>query len=106
MIALESRSIDEPAQNIIETKEKEVPAHILEERERVRKKQLEMDLLADSLQAKIGKMIIVEKSNAKKEEGKLLSVDNKKLALEKRIGAGTMESFIKLEDIKEVRGAP
>lgn len=106
VIALESRSIDEPAQNIIETKEKEVPAHILEERERVRKKQLEMDLLADSLQAKIGKMIIVEKYNAKKEEGKLLSVDNKKLALEKRIGAGTMESFIKLEDIKEVRSVP
>jgi len=106
VIALEPRLNDEPPQNIIEAKEQEVPAHILEERARVKKMQLEMDLLAESLQAKIGKMIIVEKHNAKKEEGKLLSVNNKKLALEKRIGAGTMESFIKLEDIKEVRGTP
>ena len=49
---------------------------------------------------------IVEKNDAKKEEGKLLSVNNKKLSLEKRFGAGTMENFIKLEDVKEVRGAP
>lgn len=106
VVARESRLIDEPPENTIEAKEKKVPVHILEERERVRKKQLEMDLLAESLQAKIGKMITVEKYNAKKEEGKLLSVNSKKLALEKRIGAGTMESFIKLEDIKKVGSAP
>jgi len=106
VIVLEPRLNDEPAQNIIEAKEQELPAHILEERERVRKKQLEMDLLAESLQAKVGKIILVEKHNAQKEEGKLLSVNNKKLALEKRIGGGTMESFIKLADIKEVRSTP
>jgi hypothetical protein len=106
LIAVGPASNEEPSRNIYEAKVKEVPLHILEERERVRKKQQEMDLLAESLSAKIGTMVIVEKNDAKKEEGKLLSVNNKKLSLEKRFGAGTMENFIKLEDVKEVRGAP
>ncbi|MBL4608770.1 MAG: hypothetical protein JKY01_13215 [Pseudomonadales bacterium] len=93
--------MEQAVQNIIEPKFEKIPAYILEERERVKEKQAAMEVIAEWLSPKVGKMITVVKKDGKTEVGKLTRVSNKNITLEKRIGAGVMENFIKLEDIDE-----
>ena len=94
------------AENAPEIQVRELPFHILEERRKIKEAQHVLEELADSLASLVGKHVVVERENGKEENGVLSKVSNEELLLEKRIGKGVMESYIKLKDVKAVRKSP
>lgn len=101
----EANVLDE-AENAPEIQVRELPFHIIEERRKIKEAQHVLEELADSLASLVGKRVVVERENGKEENGVLSKISNEELLLEKRIGKGVMESYIKLKDVKAVRKSP